>query len=42
MQKTWCTKRRLNTWAKRSKQFKPTMSKLDIQLNEYEKGKNLL
>ena len=35
--KDW--KAAVRTWEKRQK---PTMSKIDIQLNEYEKGKKLL
>ena len=35
--KDW--KAAIRTWEKRQK---PTMSKIDIQLNEYEKGKKLL
>ena len=43
MQKTWCTNRRLKTWSKRSNQFtNKAVSKIDIQLNEYEKGKQYL
>ena len=42
MQKTWCTNRRLKTWAKRSKDYNKSTSKIDIQLNEYEKGKQYL
>ena len=45
MQKTWCTKRRLKTWSKRSKQYNNsnvTGSKIDKQLNEYLKVKELL
>jgi arsenate reductase-like glutaredoxin family protein len=42
MQKTWCTERRLKTWAKRSKQYDNKTSKIDSQLNEYLKGKELL
>ena len=34
-----CWKSSVRTWEKRQK---PTMSKIDIQLNEYEKGKKLL
>ena len=40
---TWSMKLRLKTWAKNQKKWeKPTMSKIDIQLNEYQKGKKLL
>ena len=42
IQKTWCTNRRLKTWAKRSKDYNKSTSKIDIQLNEYEKGKQYL
>ena len=42
MQKTWCTNRRLKTWSKRSKDYNKSTSKIDIQLNEYEKGKQYL
>ena len=38
MQKTWCTSRRLKTWAKRSKQFDKGTSKIDKQLNSYQKA----
>ena len=43
MEKTWSTAGRLRTWAKRSKEWKPkSTSKIDIQLNEYLKGKKYL
>jgi hypothetical protein len=43
LQKTWNTKLRLKTWYKNSKKWdQPTMSKIDVQLNEYQKGKELL
>ena len=39
MQKTWCTSRRLKTWAKRSKQFNNNgTSKIDKQLDSYQKA----
>ena len=46
--KTWSTELRLKTWAKNQKKWdKPKfnskgMSKLDAQINEWEKAKNLL
>jgi len=45
---TWETKRRLKTWAANQKKWdkpksnKKTMSKIDVQLNEYLKGKEYL
>lgn len=45
MQKTWCTKRRLKTWIKNQNAWYKNnnqKSKIDIQLNEYEKGKQYL
>jgi hypothetical protein len=45
MQKTWCTKRRLKTWIKNQNAWyknNSQKSKIDIQLNEYEKGKQYL
>ena len=46
LQKTWETKRRLKTWAANQKKWdkpKPkTMSKLDAQINEWQKAKELL
>ena len=46
LNKTWETKRRLKTWAANQKKWdKPktkTMSKIDMQLNEYLKGKEYL
>ena len=42
-QGTFEIKLRLLRWAKNQKKWdKPTMSKIDIQLNEYQKGKELL
>ena len=42
-QSTFEIKLRLLRWAKNQKKWgKPTMSKIDIQLNEYQKGKELL
>ena len=38
MQKTWCTSRRLKTWAKRSKQYNKETSKIDKQLDSYQKA----
>ena len=38
MQKTWCTSRRLKTWAKRSKQYKKGTSKIDKPLDSYKKS----
>ena len=38
MQKTWCTSRRLKTWAKRSKQYNKGTSKIDKQLDSYQKA----
>ena len=38
MQKTWCTSRRLKTWVKRSKQFNKGTSKIDKQLDTYQKA----
>ena len=38
MQKTWCTSRRLKTWLKRSKQFNTGTSKIDKQLDTYQKA----
>lgn len=48
LNKTWSTKLRLNTWATNQKKWdKPksntkTMSKLDAQINEWQKAKELL
>ena len=42
LQKTWETKRRLRTWQKNSKKFNKSTSKIDNQLDEYLKGKELL
>ena len=48
LQKTWETKRRIKTWANNLKKWdKPksntkTMSKLDAQINEWQKAKELL
>jgi len=43
MQRTWCTKRRLNTWYKRSKQWSKTpTSKIDAQLDNYNEAKKHL
>ena len=45
MERTFDIRRRLTRWKDNSNkwsQSKPTMSKLDIQLNEYQKGKDLL
>ena len=48
LNKTWSTKLRLNTWANNQKKWdKPksnikTMSKLDAQINEWQKAKELL
>jgi len=48
LQKTWETKRRLKTWAANQKKWdkpksnKKTMSKLDAQINEWQKAKELL
>jgi hypothetical protein len=48
LNKTWSTKLRLNTWAANQKKWdKPksntkTMSKLDAQINEWQKAKELL
>jgi len=48
LQKTWETKRRLKTWANNQKKWdkpksnKNTMSKLDAQINEWQKAKELL
>ena len=48
LQKTWETKRRLKTWANNQKKWdkpksnKKTMSKLDAQINEWQKAKELL
>jgi len=43
LEKTWCTNRRLKTWAKRSKQFdvKGT-SKIDKQLDSYNKAIDII
>ena len=43
LQKTWCTNRRLKSWAKRSKQFdvKGT-SKIDKQLDSYNKAIDII
>ena len=38
IQKTWCTSRRLKTWLKRSKQFNKGTSKIDKQLDSYNKA----
>ena len=38
MLKTWCTSRRLKTWAKRSKQYNKGTSKIDKQLDSYQKA----
>ena len=43
--RTWSTELRINNWAKNTKKWtvnKDTNSKLDVQLNEYQKGKELL
>jgi len=48
LQKTWSTKLRLKTWANNQKKWdkpksnKKTMSKLDAQINEWQKAKELL
>ena len=48
LNKTWETKRRLKTWAANQKKWdkpksnKKTMSKLDAQINEWQKAKELL
>tara|TARA_R100000152_G_C6769137_1_gene194860 strand:+ start:73 stop:735 length:663 start_codon:yes stop_codon:yes gene_type:complete len=42
LQKTWETKRRLLTWQKNTKKFNKSTSKIDKQLDEYLKGKELL
>ena len=48
LEKTWETKRRLKTWANNQKKWdkpksnKKTMSKLDAQINEWQKAKELL
>ena len=44
LNKTWSTERRLKTWVKNQKKWdKPKgMSKIDLQLNEYLKGKEYL
>jgi hypothetical protein len=42
LQKTWETKRRLLTWQKNSKKFNKSTAKIDKQLDEYLKGKELL
>ena len=42
LQKTWETKRRLQTWLKNTKKFNKSTSKIDNQLDEYLKGKELL
>ena len=43
MERTWCTKRRLNTWYKRSKQWSKTpTSKIDAQLDNYNEAKKHL
>ena len=48
LEKTWETKRRLKTWATNQKKWdkpksnKKTMSKLDAQINEWQKAKELL
>ena len=38
LQKTFCIKRRLKTWVKRSKQFNKGTSKIDKQLDSYNKA----
>ena len=48
LEKTWETKRRLKTWANNQKKWdkpksnKKTMSKLDAQINEWQKARELL
>jgi hypothetical protein len=48
LNKTWSTKLRLKTWANNQKKWdkpksnKKTMSKLDAQINEWQKAKELL
>ena len=48
LNKTWSTKLRLKTWAANQKKWdkpksnKKTMSKLDAQINEWQKAKELL
>ena len=45
LQRTWCTELRINNWAKNTKKWssnKQTNSKLDMQISEYQKGKDLL
>ena len=43
MERTWCTKRRLTAWCKRSKQWtKTTTSKIDQQLDSYNKAINII
>tara|TARA_R110000744_G_scaffold378122_1_gene493874 strand:+ start:10432 stop:11109 length:678 start_codon:yes stop_codon:yes gene_type:complete len=45
LMRTWSTELRINNWAKNTKKWtvnKDTNSKLDVQLNEYQKGKELL
>ena len=43
LQQTWSTNLRLKNWAKNQKKWgKPTMSKIDSQINEYLKGKEYL
>lgn len=43
MQKTWCTKRRLQTWAKRDKIWnKTTVSKIHSQIDNYKGALDLL
>ena len=48
LNKTWSTKLRLKTWASNQKKWdkpksnKKTMSKLDAQINEWQKAKGLL
>ena len=43
LQQTWSTNLRLKNWAANQKKWnKPTMSKIDVQLNEYLKGKEYL
>tara|TARA_R110000744_G_scaffold196593_1_gene315881 strand:+ start:10614 stop:11279 length:666 start_codon:yes stop_codon:yes gene_type:complete len=44
LQRTWSTELRINNWAKNTKKWstKQTNSKLDMQLSEYQKGKDLL
>ena len=48
LEKTWETKRRLKTWSANQKKWdkpksnKKTMSKLDAQINEWQKAKELL